>query len=226
MGQLTITLPDTLESEVRGAVSKGDYGSVSDFIRDAIRLELSQKPRYWERVGIVLSLENNLMLKELVDESKLEKNELLSALRKGYSSDYYDVEYIAQRGELSSEGSQFVVDVLNMYSALQYAADVHNMSDDVKKEVVFRGFDGNAGDGYLGYTNFLVDNGSFANVKPLDKVPHLNSHSMVNEIYERMLSAFKPIFKSKIHGPSRDLVLTPGEVQRVIDEQIHPENRK
>lgn len=226
MAQLTITLPDNLEQEVRNAVMTGDYGSISDFIRDAIRLELSQKPRYWERASLVLSLENNLLLKALVDRAKPENNELLEALRRGYSSDYYGIEDIAHRDELSPEGAQFVIDVLNMYSALQYAADIHNLSDKIKEEVVFRGFDGNAGDGYLGYTNFLVDNGSFTNIKPLDKSPHLNSHSMVNEIYERMLSAYKPIFKSKIHGSPRDLVLTPGEVKRILDEQIHPENRK
>jgi len=225
VGQFTITLSDILENEVRVAVSRGDYGSVSDFIRDAIRLELSQKPRYWERASIVLALENNMMLKKLVDESELEKNELLEALRRGYSSDYSDAEQIARRDELSIEGSQFVIDVLNMYSSLQYAADIRNLSDKLKKDVMFEGFDGNAGDGYLGYTNFLVDNGSFTNVKPLDKYPHLNSHSMVNEVYQRMLSAYKPIFRSKINGSPKDLVLTADEVQKILDERIHPENR-
>lgn len=225
MGQLTITLPDSLEQEVRDAVTTGDYGSVSDFIRDAIRLELSQKPRYWERVALVLSLENNLMLKEMVDENKLEKNELLQALRKGYSSDYYDAEYIASHDELDPEGARFVIDVLDMHSALQHAAEVHNMSDEIKEDVIFRGFDGNAGDGYLGYVNFLVDNGSYTYVKPLDKIPHLNSHMMVNEIYERMLSAYKPIRKAKVYS-ARNQTLTADEVKQIVDEQIHPENRK
>lgn len=225
MGQFTITLPDNLEREVREAVLNGDYGSVSDFIRDAIRLELSQKPRYWERTGLVLSLENNIMLKKLVGDPDLEHNELLDALRKGYTSEYYGAEEIARRDELDAEGTQFVIDVLNMYSSLQYAANVHNMDDEIKDDVIFPGFDGNAGDGYLGYANFLVDNGSFTNVKPLDVTPHLNSHTMVNEIYERMLSAYKPIFRSKIHGSPRDLVLTPEEVKRILNEQIHPENR-
>lgn len=225
MGQLTITLPDELEQEVRGAVISGDYGSVSDFIRDAIRLELSQKPRYWDRVGLVLSLENNLMLKKLVDERTLEPNELLEALRSGYASDYYDIENIAAHDELDTDGAQFVRDVLDMHTALQYAADIHKMSKKMKDEVLFRGFDGNAGDGYLGYVSFLVDNGNYTYVKPLDKIPHLNSHMQINDIYERMLSAYKAIRKAKGYSPPHN-VLTADEVQQIIGEQIHPENRK
>lgn len=224
MGQLTITLSDSLEQEVRDAVTQGNYGSVSDLIRDAIRLELSQKPRYWERAALVLSLENNLMLKELVDENTLEKNELLDALRRGYTSNYYDIEYIASQDELHPEGARFVMDVLDMYAALQHAAEVHNMSDTIEDDAIFRGFDGNAGDGYLGYTNFLVDNGRYTYVKPLDKIPHLNSHMMINEMYERMLSAYKAIRKSKGYS-IHNQVLTVDEVHRIIDEQIHPENR-
>lgn len=226
MAQLTITLPDELENEVRSAVRDGSYGSISDFIRDAIRLELSQKPRYWERANLVLALENNLMLKELVDENTLEKNELLDALRKGYATNYYDIEYIASHGELSPEGADFVMNVLDMHAALQHAAEVHGMSDEIKDEVMFRGFDGNAGDGYLGYTNFLVDNGRYAYVKPLDKIAHLNSHSMVNDTYERMLSAYMPIRKAKARtGSPRGQVLTADEVQQIVGEQVHPENR-
>jgi uncharacterized protein YfbU (UPF0304 family) len=227
MGQLTITLSDDLEKEVREAVSKGDYGSVSDFIRDAIRLELSQKPRYWERAALVLSLENNLMLKKLVNEDEIENNELLDALRKGYSYDYYSIESIVAQDELDIEGARFVIDVLDMHASLQHATEVHNMSNEIKEEVVFRGFDGNAGDGYLGYTNFLVDNGRYTYVKPLDRVPHLNSHSIVNEIYERMLSAYKPIRKAKARDyAARNQVLSASEVKQIVDEQTHPENRR
>lgn len=225
MGQLTITLSDSLEREVRDAVDGGDYGSVSDFIRDAIRLELSQKPRYWERVGLTLSLENNLMLKKLVDERTLEQNELLEAFRGGFVTDYYDAEQIAAHGELDTEGAEFVMNVLDMHSAIQYAADIHNMSDEVKKETLFLGFDGNAGDGYLGYTNFLVDNGRYTYVKPLDKVSHLNSHMMINDRYERMLSAYKAIRKTKTHS-LRTQTLTANEVLQILNEQIHPERRK
>lgn len=227
MGQLTITLPDSLENEVRAIVASGSYGSLSDFMRDAIRLELSQKPRYWERAALVLSLENNLMLKEIVDENKLEKNELLEALRRGYSSNYYDIEYIASHDELDSKGADFVMNVLDMHSALQHAAEVHGMDKKIQDQVVFRGFDGNAGDGFLGYTNFLVDNGRYTYVKPLDSIPHLNSHSMVNEMYERMLSSYIPIRKAKARNyGARDQVLTAMEVIEILDKQIHPENRK
>lgn len=223
MAQFTITLPDELEEEVRSTVANDNYSSVSDFVRDAIKEKLSEKPKYWERVITTLVLENNKMLQALTGGKEVEEDELLSALKRGYSSNYFDIESIAARDELPREGADFVMDVLEMYATLQRACEAHRMDKIVQDEVMFEGFDGNAGDGFLGYTNFLVDNGRFAYVKPLDKTPHLNSHSPVNDVYRRMLSAYKRIKNS--HDRFGMKPLSPEEVQEIIAERIHPQYR-
>lgn len=224
MGQLTITLPDDLEEEVRRIVQTGRYGSVSDFVREAIRGSLSAKPTYWERFIAAQTLENNKLLKLLVDENDVQHDEFLDALQRGYSSHYYNAENLVSNDELSREDASFVMDVLEMYSALQHACEVHKLSKKLCEKALFEGFDGNAGDGFLGYTNFLVDNGRFTYVKPLDKTPHLNSHCPVNHMYRRMLSAYKRIKNSQDVFEIKPL--TPEEVSEIINEQIHPENRK
>lgn len=223
MAQLTITLPDDLEDEIRKTVRKDGYGSISDFIRDAIKSELSQKPRYWERVITTLVLENNKLLKTMVNETDIEDDELLTAFKNGYTTDYYNVENIASRDELNKDDANFVMDVLEMYGELQRGCEVYKLDDETAKKTLFEGFDGNAGDGYLGYTNFLIDNGRFTYVKPLDKTPHLNSHSPVNAIYSRMLDEYKKIKRTK--DPYSHEVLTKKEIKIIIDARVHPENR-
>lgn len=226
MGQITITLPDHLEREVRQAVSDGNHGGVSDFVRDAIKNELSGRPTYWERFMIVHLLENNKMLKKLTDDNDEPDPELLESFRRGYASKYAEAESIVSHGELTRGDTDFVYTVLEMYATLQAGFDASGSDDEkLAKKVIFEGFDGNAGDGYLGFTNFLVDNGRFTYVRPLDKVAHLNSHSQVNPMYRRMVREYEAIRDKK----RDDFDMKPWsleEVKRVIAAQIHPDYRK
>lgn len=224
MAQFTITLPDELESEVREMVKSGKYGSISDFIRDAIKSELSYKPRYWERFISVLALENNLLLRSLVDnDEEITRSELLDGLRRGYTSSYHLAEYKVAPDELTRDDADFVMSVLEMYGELQRAAEIHGLSEEIKEDALFEGFDGNAGDGYLGYVNFLVDNGRFTHIKPLDKTPHLNSHHSVNEVYSRMLEEYRRIKSMKERFEYEPL--NAEEVKLILDASIHPSNR-
>ncbi|HET8670891.1 MAG TPA: YfbU family protein [Candidatus Saccharimonadales bacterium] len=225
MGQLTITLPDDLEEEIREAVRYGKYGSVSDFARDAFKGELSGRPSYWERFLAVHVLENNKMLKQLTEDGNWGSDELLGALRWGYPNRYADAHGLVQYEGLSLEDTDFVQSVLEMYRALQHGYDSSGVVDEeLAKDVLFEGFDGNGGDGYLGFTNFLVDNGYFATVRPLDKIPHLNSHSSVNDMYRRMLDEYKAIkAASKDRWHMKPMALD--DVKRVLAAQVHPDNR-
>lgn len=224
MGQITITLPDKLEEEVRDKVRKGGYGSISDFLRDAIKNEFSMRPTYWERFVAVHVLENNKLLKQLANDSDWGNDELLEAMRRGYASRYIGAELSVSYDELPRSGTDFVQDILEMYAALQHGYDENGDGDtELGKLVEFEGFDGNAGDGYLGFTNFLVDNGRFAHVRPLDKIAHLNSHSRVNDMYERMLNEYKAIKATR--NPYEFKSLSLDEVKRVLDARTHPEFR-
>jgi uncharacterized protein YfbU (UPF0304 family) len=224
MGQLSITLPDDLELEIREQVGQGKYGSVSDFARDAFKGQLSNRPGYWERFIAVQVLENNKLLKRIADDGNWGGEELLSALTSGYVGDYHLAEELVYNDVLPVEGSEFVHNVLGMYGELQRSFDQSDNKDkDLARDVVFMGFDGNAGDRYLGYCNFLVDNGNYTYVRPLDKSPHLNSHSMVNDIYRRMLEVYKPIKAARRGDVYKPLSLE--EVKQVVAAQIHPDNR-
>jgi len=218
MGQLTITLSDDLEKEVRSHVKTKRHNSVSDFVRDAITNELSLRPSYWERFIVAHVLENNKMLKQLTD-SDWGSEELLEGLKRGYIDTYADATQIVDYGQLSKEDSTFVRDVLDMFAALQSAVDKSGSVDsELQTRVNFKGFDGNSNDGYLAYTNHLVDNGYYTDVRPLDKTPHLNSHtSSSTGRYKRMLSAFR-----KIQALKNRRELSIEDVKIVLDSEIHP----
>lgn len=226
MGQITITLPDDLEDQVREAVKTGLHGGISDFVRDAIKNELSRRPTYWERFLIVQALESNKILKKLAGDEDMPSDELIESFRRGYASKYSEANDIVSYGELTRADTDFVYDVLDMYGVLQTSFEASGSSDaKLAKATLFEGFDGNASDGYLGFTNFLVDHDRFTYVKPLDKTPHLNSHSQVNPMYRRMLREYYALRKKK----REDFNFKPWsleEVKRVIDAQIQPENRK
>lgn len=226
MGQLTVTLPDDLEKEIRQKVRQGKYGSVSDFARDAFKDELSNRPTFWERFIAVHVLENNKLVKQLTKDSNWGGEELLAALRSGYVGDYSRAEELVYSDVLPVEGSEFVHKVLGMYGELQRGYDQDGNSDEkLGKDVIFEGFDGNAGDGYLGYANFLADNGRYTYVRPLDKVSHLNSHSShVNDMYRRMLDEYKTIKATRNSYEYTPLTLE--EVKCIIAAQTHPEFRK
>src|SRR3990167_8367382 len=156
------------------------YGGVSDFVRDAVRERLDGQS-YWQRFTAAVVLENNKLLKTAAGENWSDE-ELLIGLQQGYVSEYSNSEHIVSADGLDEEETQFVFDVLHMYDRLQLA--VKKVSNkELEKEVLFEGFDGNGDIKKLLFVKFLVENGKFDFVKPLDKQPSLNSHSPVNEIY-------------------------------------------
>lgn len=219
MSQLTITLSDELEGQIRQYVREHGYDSVSDFVRETTARAVSGRPTYWERAYLVHFLEIKQLLGGDINE------ELLDALRNGYSRYYSFEEDHVSRRELSDESMEFVAQVLEMYAQLQYSYNQlpeKLKTKELEDDVTFEGFDGNAGDGHLGYLHFLVKHGLYTYVKPLDKGHAINSHSHVTSIYQRMLDAYKTIKQDAIdHRP-----LTLDELKMVIGARIHPEFRK
>lgn len=219
MSQLTITLSDELERQVRTYVREHGYDSVSDFIRDAATRTITGRPTYWERTYLAHLLEIKQKLGEDINE------ELLDALKGGYSWYYSFEEYHTSKDELSEDSMRFVCDVLDMYGDLQHSFKELNeadKTDELKEDVIFEGFDGNAGDGHLGFLHFLVKHGKFTYIEPLDKGHAVNSHSQVTFIYQRMLDQYKTIKRDEF-GQRRTLALN--EINAVIGARIHPEYR-
>lgn len=118
MGQLTITLPDELEAQIREYVAREHYGSVSDFVRDSVRDHLRDNPAFWQRLQVVLELENN----KLLSGKHWHHEELLASLRSGFKSEYANENGLISRDELSEDRAQFIFDVLDMFAQLQLAA--------------------------------------------------------------------------------------------------------
>lgn len=63
MGQMTITLPDELVERVKLQTRKSQYGSYSDFIRDAIRDKLNDG----SDTMLELMQDNNALLRLILE---------------------------------------------------------------------------------------------------------------------------------------------------------------
>lgn len=217
MSQLTITLPGDLEHTIRTYAREHGFDSVSDFIRDAASKAMSNQPTYWERAYLAHLMEIKQTLGQDINE------ELLDALRDGYPRYYSFEEIHVSKEEMSDDSMRFVERTLGMYAHLQRSyKESDKKNAELEADLQFPGFDGNAGDGHLGYLGFLVKHNRFTYVQPLDKGHAINSHMIVTHVYERMLEAYESI---KI-GNYDSRALTIDEIQLVIDARIHPENRK
>lgn len=199
MGQLTITLPDELETKAREYAR--DYDSVSDFVRELILRATG--PTYWDRVSLVLLLEIKRAMGENVSE------ESIDAIRSGYSRHYPNI----VEAEMPTEEMELVHDVLGMYAHLQYSYEHSKERDsDIENEVQFPGFDGNADDGHYGYLCYLLKHDMYTHVKPLDKGIPINSHMSVTGTYDRMLAKYRDLKGN--HSESE--LLTLDEIRSIL----------
>lgn len=215
MGQFTITLPDDMESMVRTYVAQHGYGGVSDFVREAVR-ERIDGFEYWQRFIAAMTLENNQLLRSAAGKPAGSER-LLVALKQGYVSEYGRAADVVHHDLFGSRESEFVIDVLDMYGWLQFAvANAGDAGADLLPEVMFEGFDANTDAKKVGYVAYLVGDGRFAHVAPLDTNPVLNSDKPVNEGYRKMLEMYRSLIKSQPTG----YVLTLDDVRKVLAARI------
>lgn len=119
--------------------------------------------------------------------------ELISILENGYSIFYSQLdEWISE--EMPEEEGRFVLDVLDLYRAIE---DVKRATKDSRllahHYAFFRGFDGNNETEHMGFCRFLIEKqGKFQEQKQyLLKNDNLNSHMPMTEKYSRMLNEAK-----------------------------------
>lgn len=115
------------------------------------------------------------------------------ALDHGYEW-YYDLafQFVYSDDEVvTSEMSQEVLDILDMFRAMQRAVDALSEAEQAPfaDEVTFLGFDGNNETGHLVFTEFLWKIGRFTDVK--HEGDDGNSHAPLLDHYRRMLEVWR-----------------------------------
>ena len=124
--------------------------------------------------------------------AKLEDDEhyamMAETLLRGYKW-LYD-EYLENLWpNLDNDKADFVVDILDIYSAMRHSyRDLEDKSGIEAREVEFPGFDGNNEADLLGFADFLLKHRRFEDT--LNKAGN-NSHMPTVAIYRRMLQAWR-----------------------------------
>ncbi|MDP8240995.1 MAG: YfbU family protein [Candidatus Hatepunaea meridiana] len=177
------------------------------------RIELTVKDR--------IILENQYrILKALFPEEAEWYEGLRIIVEMGYEMHYSDLNPSINESQLSEDICREVMDILDMYRALNDSFDNLEDKKEIEKEdLQFMGFDGNDGTGRLGYARFLILRQQRW-TEVLDGRPgfDLNSHSRVNDMYHRMLDTLSNIGKK--------YNFTHDEIKRILDAQTHPEHRR
>jgi len=129
-------------------------------------------------------------------------------LEEGYSMFYSEV---LPSDEVKYNRCQYVTDILNLYRALDRS---YNELDDKSgidpDDIRFDGFDGNNESDLLSFAEFLKEEGRFKESLKGD----LNSHSMTEHRYDRMLDRFKAI--SQKHDVAAQWDLSKDEIKQII----------
>lgn len=196
MAQITISLPDELDIEIRKMYEEQGFPTVSAFVADAVRqrLMVGGKLPYWERASMVMQLENNRMLATLLDGKKLiedadwKSHRHYEVLREGYEYEYDGVFQGVDKEGLSPAAAKYVYDIMRMYEDIQVSAKKLN-DEKLAAAVGFPGFDGNHEHRLLGFVQYLRSHKSYESIYLRDT---LNSHG-TEPHYRGMLERYNQI---------------------------------
>jgi uncharacterized protein YfbU (UPF0304 family) len=216
MGQITVSLPEDIESRIRRHADEQGYQTLSSLVTEVLRERLDGNGRldYWTRVGLVLELENNRLLSALAQGKSHIKDEnwdfrrAYDALREGYVSEYPDTLQYVYSVELDKSSANYVMDTLAMYEDLQWSCE-ENKDSDTTKVAVFPGYDGNHQTSFLGFAQYLAKNRQFAHIEK--RFPDFNAHSMTPD-YRSMLDTYNEIRRKK----NRNVALTKEEILTIL----------
>jgi len=220
MAQITVSISDELEHNLRNFAENNGYATLSALVTDAIREKIKNEgPDYWQRVGMVLQLRNNQLLETLVGDKNLVRDNdwhmstMHDVLCNGYKIEYASVFEYINRDELPKEAARSVYDIFDMYRDLQRSARELN-DNKLAEEVLFPGFDGNNDHERLGYARHLVKNGRWESLAANDTIQ--NSHG-AEPHYEAMVERHKEV-RNRKRGDSYDhKVLTRTEVDYILN---------
>ena len=129
------------------------------------------------------------ILAALDTDDRSHYKELIDILENGYSIFYNMIDQWVG-DDMPSEEGRFVLDVLDLYRAIEdFKRSTKNSPIASHAYSFFRGFDGNNETQYMGFCRFLIETqGKFQEQKPyLLKNDNLNSHMPMIPKYSRML---------------------------------------
>lgn len=154
-------------------------------------------------------------------------------IESGFTGEYWR-EVAGFHTELSKRDCDRVLDILDMFRVITYSIkrlekDGVTVSEELKDDLEFEGFDHNDGlEGHMAsYVEFLMSDGRWAELRPhLDRNDDGNSHHRVLGRYTRMLAEHRRIKDSRGRGFRRDdYLLSLQELEQIAAARIHPSNR-
>jgi uncharacterized protein YfbU (UPF0304 family) len=139
-----------------------------------------------------LLLMNQYRILSLLDQSNADHyNKLRDALENGYVASYRDDLFAGIRDGLSVEQCAFVLEVMNMYDALQRSYDALDDKQGIEEErTKFPGFESDYEIAHLGYARFVVEReGRFSHLKSFRA--DFISHTPMLDQYRRMYDVWR-----------------------------------
>lgn len=220
MTQITISIDNDLEQKLRKFAKDNDYKTLSALVTDAIRDKIdNSRPDYWQRVSMVMQLENRRLLETLVEDTMplnraiWKAEETQDALMSGYSIDYRVLFNRIDREELADEEAHSVHDILATFRDLKYSAEKIGDKKLIEK-TQFPGFDANNDHKRLGYANFLVRNGKWSEVGTNNEVP--DSHGEQGD-YKKLVMRHREVRNQKPGGSYEQVPLSRTEISYILD---------
>src|SRR3712207_5782426 len=135
---------------------------------------------------------NQYRILSLLDQSNADHyNKLRDALEKGYVASYRNELFAGIHDGLSVEQCAFVVEVMNMYDALQRSYEALDEKQGIEEErTKFPGFESDYEIAQLGYARYVVEReGRFSHLKPFRA--DFISHTPMLDRYRRMYDVWK-----------------------------------
>jgi len=160
-----------------------------------------------------------LILEALYPENSKVYKGMREIVENGFELHYSELNLTTVESRLSEKASLEVMDILDMYRALNDSYKrLENKESITEEDLQFEGFDGNNESDLLNYAQFLIfTQGRWREVLEGRPEFDLNSHSHVIEVYRRMLKVW--------HNIGKKFVLNRDEIKQILDAKTHPEYR-
>lgn len=183
------------------------------------------------------------ILADLTNDSKQEgggseseyHRRMVEVLQRGYEMEYSDL-FISIEPEMTRRECKLVMDILDMFTTIGRTvddlpeADLRAIGAHAAHALRFGGFDfNNSQEGRMAsYAEFLIKTGRWENMAEFFDRDHDrgNSHSPKLASYERMLTVWRPMWKSKIanFGGPTNYLFTQDELKEIYAAWPYPQD--